>query len=67
MAVKELSDGNPDGTRLGQSATDKVSFFGATTVVQQSAITSNAGTASTVANQVNSILTALRNLGLVAS
>lgn len=28
MAIKELSDGGGDGTRLGQSATDLVGFFG---------------------------------------
>lgn len=33
--IKELSDANPDGTRLGQSATDKIAFFGATPVAQQ--------------------------------
>jgi len=29
MAVKELSDKGPDGTRLGQSASDLISFHGA--------------------------------------
>lgn len=35
MALKELSDGGPDGTRLGQSASDKVALYGATPVVQR--------------------------------
>jgi cell shape-determining protein MreC len=36
MAVKELSDGHSDGVRVGQSATDKVGFYGlATPVVQR--------------------------------
>ncbi|MBO6755471.1 MAG: hypothetical protein JJ902_04040 [Roseibium sp.] len=39
MAVKQLSDGNPAGTSLGQSATDKISFYNATPVAQQSAMT----------------------------
>lgn len=26
--IKELSDGNPDGSRLGQSATDLIGFHG---------------------------------------
>jgi len=30
MAIKQLSDGGPDGTVLGQSATDLVGFYGAT-------------------------------------
>lgn len=35
MAIgKHLSDNNPDGTALGQSASDKISFFGATPVIR---------------------------------
>lgn len=50
MAVKELSDKGPDGTRLGQSATDLVGFYGVTPVVQpthasQAAVTITAVTA----------------------
>lgn len=52
MAVKELSDGGSDGVRLGQSATDKISFYGATPIVQrsgaaQAAVATTAATAST--------------------
>jgi hypothetical protein len=36
MAVKELSDGGDDGVRLGQSATDKVGFFGKAPAAQRS-------------------------------
>lgn len=39
MALKELSDGGPDGTRLGQSATDLISFYGATPVVRRASST----------------------------
>lgn len=35
MATKQLSDGGPDGTKLGQSATDKVSLYGVTPVTQR--------------------------------
>lgn len=35
MAVKELSDAGAEGTRMGQSATDKIAFFGGTPVVQR--------------------------------
>jgi len=36
MAIgKQLSDLNPDGTALGQSAADKVSLYGVTPVVQR--------------------------------
>lgn len=37
MAVKQLSDGGTDGARLGQSATDKIAFYGATPVAQRAA------------------------------
>ncbi len=36
MSAHQLSDARPDGTKLGQSSTDKVGFFGATPVAQQS-------------------------------
>jgi hypothetical protein len=35
MPVKELSDKNPDGTRLGQAAADLVSYYGLTPVSQR--------------------------------
>jgi hypothetical protein len=36
MAIgKQVSDLNPDGTAVGQSATDKISFYGVTPVVQR--------------------------------
>lgn len=37
MAIKQLSDAGAEGTVLGQSATDKVSLYGVTPVVQRSA------------------------------
>ena len=36
MPVKQLSDGNPDGTVLGQSASDLIAFYNSTPVVQRS-------------------------------
>jgi hypothetical protein len=37
MAIgKQLSDGNPDGTSLGQSASDVISLYGATPIAQRS-------------------------------
>lgn len=67
--VKQLSDGRSDGTNLGQSATDKIGFYGVTNVVQptsanQSAIT--AGATTTACNTlVIELRTALVNLGLI--
>jgi len=36
MPVKQLSDGNPDGTVLGQSASDLIAFYNTTPVAQRS-------------------------------
>lgn len=46
MPMKHLSDLGPDGTTLGQSATDKISFFGVTPIVQRSGATQAAITNS---------------------
>jgi hypothetical protein len=35
MPVRELSDKNPDGTRLGQAAADLVAYYGVTPVSQR--------------------------------
>jgi len=57
-----------DGALIGGAATNKVGFYGTTPVVQAAAITAIAtnatGTAISVA--VNSVITALKNLGLTA-
>jgi hypothetical protein len=69
MAVKQLSDGGPDGSSLGQSATDKIGFYGKTPVVRAAtfaALTTTPTTAE-IRDCVNSIRTALINLGFVAS
>jgi len=36
MPVKQLSDGNPDGTALGQSPNDAISFYNIQPVPQRS-------------------------------
>ena len=42
-AVRQLSDGNSQGTVLGQSASDRIGFYGATPVARQS-VTQTAST-----------------------
>lgn len=79
MAARQLSDATPDGTLLGQSASDKIGFFGATTVVQQSKGTAYTKTTTTtttttaltvditaLGSLVNTLRTALINVGIVA-
>lgn len=49
MAVKQLSDGRPDGVAVGQSITDLVSLYGVTPIAQRAGAaqaTSLVGTAS---------------------
>ena len=36
MPVRQISDGNPDGNVLGQSASDLIAFYNATPVTQRS-------------------------------
>lgn len=79
MAARQISDATPDGTTMGQSATDKISFFGAATVVQQSDGTVYTKTTTTTTTTgalttditalgalVNTLRTSLINLGLIA-
>lgn len=69
MAVKELSDGGPDGTRLGQDSSDLIGFHGASPSDQAAAVSSLAASAanSTIATAVNAVIVALREKGLIAT
>jgi UDP-N-acetyl-D-mannosaminuronic acid transferase (WecB/TagA/CpsF family) len=72
MAARQLSDARTDGQKLGQSATDKVAFHGATPVVQrsgaaQAAVSTTASTTTTPAGyatttQANAIVTLVNEL-----
>jgi len=66
MAAKQLADGNPAGTTLGQSATDLVSFYGATPVDQPANVV-DATDAATAISKLNAVIAALEELGLLAS
>lgn len=68
MAMQQLSQKSPDGVCLGQSATDKVGFFGKTARVQGTAAASIGATATTaiLKARINTINTVLKNLGLTA-
>ena len=67
MAVYYVGDNNPSGMCMGTSATELVAFHGSTPVAQASAIASPGSALSSVKTTVISILTALRNKGLIAS
>lgn len=46
MAVKQHSDGGPDGQKFGQSSTDLIGFYGASPVARQTATTAPSATAA---------------------
>lgn len=50
MAGKQLSDGNPTGTTLGQSTTDLIAFYGVTPVAQPSSASQAAITTTVVSS-----------------
>lgn len=83
MAARQLSDGRPDGQVLGQSSTDLIGLWGQTPCDQPGAIPSVNTTAATsttnafgfttstqadaIVTTINSILTALRECGMIAT
>jgi hypothetical protein len=74
MALKELSDGGPDGTRLGKSASDLISLYGKTPIAQRSSTvlatsllsaSSYVSVASNTAAILTEISNALVNFGVI--
>lgn len=66
MAVKELSDKGPDGTRLGQSTSDLIAFHGSTPIAQATiASIATAATVATAVASIQAIIAALVNKGIV--
>ena len=53
LAAQQLSQGQPEGTCLGQSATDVIAFYGATPVVQRTSIAQNAASVVSVASNIS--------------
>lgn len=68
MASFKVSDNCPDGCLVGNSATAKVGFYGATPVVQQTAASAVTGASDStaVAAAITAISLTLSNLGLTA-
>lgn len=67
--VNFLGDNGPDGMTMGTSATEKISFFGATPVIQQAVTVNTTATATTALNEQRLVRleAALVNLGLVTT
>jgi hypothetical protein len=65
MAEKQLSDGGPDGTVLGQSASDLIAFHGETGTAQTTLTALATGaTIATVVTSVQQIIARLQAKGL---
>lgn len=65
MPLRHLSDANPDGTVLGQSASDKIAFYNATPIAQRSgAAQAVVGTAGATYSQaeINAIVTLVNEM-----
>lgn len=66
MAIgRQLSDNNSSGTSHGQSATDLISFYGATPIAQAT-LAANGTDAATTQTLANDIKAKLKALGLCA-
>lgn len=70
MGVRQLSDKGPDGTRIGQSAADKLAFYALSTPIARPSVTwPNTATATTALNETkcNRLMAALVSLGLIVT
>lgn len=81
-SVEQVTYNSPDGATMGQSATEKISFYGKTPVVQAASVTSvtttgassttnaygftTAAQADAVVASLNAVITALSNVGITA-
>lgn len=66
MAKKHLSDGNPEGTTLGQDASDLVGFHGIA-IAQGATIATTASTLVSLRAKFNLLLAAIKAKGIIAS
>lgn len=80
--VECLGNNNPDGVTIGSAATEKVSFYGETPVVQAAAVTavtttgatsttnaygfSTAAQADAIVASLNAVIAALAGIGITA-
>lgn len=69
-AVRQLSDGNSQGTVLGQGNTDPIAFYGVTPVTRVGTVALGSGSSFASLSQssgalASSIAIALHNLGLI--
>lgn len=70
-AAKQLSDGNSQGTILGQSSADKISFYNVSPISKVGTIALGSGSSFATLSQSSGALSsslaiALNNLGLIS-
>jgi hypothetical protein len=53
MAVQQLSNGNDEGTVLGQSSTDKIGFYGNATPVARPSVSAYTTTTAAISTSTN--------------
>lgn len=66
---EQVTYNGPSGAQIGQSATEKIGFFGATPVVKPAITAVATATATTTLNEtkINRLYTALRTIGLIST
>lgn len=67
MAVEYIGNNGPDGMSFGASATEKLSFYGDTPVVQPAPAVAVGTDIATVILELADLRAALVSLGLIAS
>lgn len=80
MGVEYVGNKNDDGLSLGQAAAELISFYGVSPVAQAATIAAATNTTTTtstttalttdldsVRSKLNSVITALKNIGVIAS
>jgi hypothetical protein len=68
MAVGEyIGNGNPDGTSFGRTATEKISFYGATPIVKPAPAVAVGTDIATVILEIADLRAKLVALGLIVS
>ena len=67
MAIEVIGNGNPQGTTLGKSATEKVGFYGTTPVVQPAPVVTVGTDTATIILELADLRVQLVALGLIAS
>lgn len=62
-----LSNNASDGTVMGQSATDKIGFYGSSAVTRQTVSSGVATNSATTISQLNTLISALGTVGIITA